>query len=357
MRLWHFIRSKNLPYLLFEVKQTCQNCNTCAEIKLRFYQKPTETLISATQPWQRISLDFKGPVKGKNNYLLIVIDEYSRFLFVFPCPNMTAQTVINCLTTLFCMFGLPGFIHTDCDSCFSAKVFKDFLHFQGIATSRTTPYHPTGNSQNECWNQTIWRRIKLMLHSRRFPEEAWENALHSTRSLLCTSTNSTPYNQFFQFHRRSMLGKSIPTWLLNPGPVFLQNVVRNKGDSLCYEVKLFESNSKFAHVCFKDGKECTVSTKDLVPKPCQDSASDNNGLQTSVFDDNIKTEIAANLDEQQPEISSNPPLLDELQNATEETSQTDEMLLQPTTPDPRHELRWSTQIRKAPICYGSSVPH
>ena len=225
MRLWHFIRSKNLPYWLSDVKKICQHCSTCAEIKPRFYRKLTETLISATQPWQRISLDFKGPVKGKNNYLLIVIDKCSRFPFVLPCRNMTTQTVINCLTTLFCMFGLLGFVHTDRGSCFSAKVFKDFLHFWGIATSRTTPYHPTGNSQNERWNQKIWRTIKLMLHSRRFPEEAWENvfqdALHSTRLLLCTSTNSTPHGQFFQFHRRSMLGKSIPRWLLNPGPVFL----------------------------------------------------------------------------------------------------------------------------------------
>ena len=182
-----------------------------------------------------------------------------------------------------------------------------------------------------------------MLHSRRFPEEAWENvlqdALHSTRSLLCTSTNSIPHDRFFQFHRRSMLGKSIPSWLLNPGPVFLQNFVRNKGDPLCYEVELIESNSQFSHVRFKDGKECTVSTKDLAPKPCQDSATDNNCLQTSVPDDNTETEIATNLNEQQPEIMSNPLLFDEFQNETEETSQTDEMLPQPTTPDPRERER------------------
>ena len=100
-----------------------------------------------------------------------------------------------------------------------------------------------------------------------------------------------------------MLGKSIPSWPLNPGPVFLQNFVKNKGDPLCYEVELIESNSQFAHVRFKDGKECTVSTKDLASKPCQDSASDNNGLQTSVPDDNTETEIATNLDKQQPEIT------------------------------------------------------
>ena len=62
----------------------------------------------------------------------------------------------------------------DCSSCFSAEVFEDFLHFWGIATSRLTPYHPTGNSQNEHWNQTIWRTIELILHNRRLSEEAWD---------------------------------------------------------------------------------------------------------------------------------------------------------------------------------------
>ena len=88
------------------------------------------------------------------------------------------------------------------------------------------------------------------------PEETWEivlqNALHSTRSHLCTSTNSTPNERFFRFHRRSILGKSLPNWLLNPGPVFLRNHVRNKGESLGQEVELIENNFSFAHVRFPD---------------------------------------------------------------------------------------------------------
>ena len=75
-------------------------------------------------------------------------------------------------------------------------------------------------------------------------------------------------------------------------------------------MELIESNSKFANVRFKGGKKCIVSTNDLAPKPCQDSASDNNGLQTPVPDDNTETEIGTNLDKQQPEITSNPPLPD-----------------------------------------------
>ena len=123
---------------------------------------------------------------------------------VFPCRNMTTQTVITCLTTLFCSFGFPSFVLTEHGSYFSSKEFKDFLHLHGIATSRTILYYPSGNSQSESWNQTTWRTIKLMLHSKQMPEETWEivlqDALHFTRSLLCTSTNSTPTKIFFVFN-------------------------------------------------------------------------------------------------------------------------------------------------------------
>ena len=36
-RLWHFVRSKNLPYSLEDVKPCCSNCKTCAEIKPQFF--------------------------------------------------------------------------------------------------------------------------------------------------------------------------------------------------------------------------------------------------------------------------------------------------------------------------------
>lgn len=373
-RLWHFVRSKNLPFSLADVKQVCLNCKTCAEIKPRFYRKAPGTLISASQPWQRISLDFKGPVKGKNSYLLIVIDEYSRFPFVFPCSNMTTHTVITCLMKLFCMFGLPGFVHTDRGACFCSKEFKDFLHSRGIATSRTTPYHPTGNSQNERWNQTIWRTIKLMLHSRGLPEEFWEDvlldALHSTRSLLCTTINSTPHERFFQFTRRSMLGKSMPNWLLTPGPIFLKNHVRNKGDPLCYEVELIESNSNFAHVRFKDGRESTVSTKDLAPFPSPEPTTqtteptpvlqrtDPENITDQISPVQEANEIANSNTDQHTDTSVNQQEIDSSEvhdSVREEGSVTN-------TPskkkdDLNQELRRSTRNRKPPVRYGNPVPH
>ena len=46
---------------------------------------------------------------------------------------------------------------------------------------------------------------------------------------------------------------------------FSSKFVRNKRDPLCYEVELIESSSKFAHVCFKDGKNVQFQQKIWFP--------------------------------------------------------------------------------------------
>ena len=278
-RLTHFVRTKNLPFSVEDVKNVCRDCKVCAEVKPRFFQKPQERLIKATKPWERLSIDFKGPLQGKNNYMLVVVDEFSRYPFAFPCKDMTASTVIQKLRTLFGLFGLPMFVHSDRGSSFMSRELKDYLTQRGVATSRTTPYHPTGNGQCERTNQTIWRTILLCLRNHNSPSSSWENvlpdALHAVRSLLCTSTNATPHERFLKFERRSMLGQSLPHWLLQPGTVLLRRFNRSKSEPLVDHVELLDANPSFAHVRFPDGKESTVSVSDLAPFPKNTNSVDN----------------------------------------------------------------------------------
>ena len=84
-RLYHFIRSKNLPFSLDDVKAIVNRCSTCSLLKPKFHSSGDGHLIKATQPFERLSMDFKGPLpsSSRNRYLLTVIDEFSRFPFVF----------------------------------------------------------------------------------------------------------------------------------------------------------------------------------------------------------------------------------------------------------------------------------
>ena len=270
-RLSHFVRCKNLPYSVEEVKRVCTNCRVCAEITPRYFHKPPETLIKSTRPWERISVDFNGPVEGKHKYVLFLIDEFSRYPFAFPCNDISSSTVIQCLSQLFCLFGFPACINSDRDSAFISKDLKQYLNSRGIATTTrpSTPYHPTGNAQCERIYQTIWRTLLLLLRTHKQPNACWEallpEALHAVRSLLCTATNSTPHERFFGFPRRSVIGKSLPSWLIQSETVLLRRFVRSKSDPLVEEVELLEVNTSFAKVRFPNGRESNVSISDIAP--------------------------------------------------------------------------------------------
>ena len=73
-RLWNFVRAKNLPYSLEDVRKCCRDCTTCAEIKPQFYVTKNNTLVKATHPMERLNLDFKGPLPSstKKSYFCVL---------------------------------------------------------------------------------------------------------------------------------------------------------------------------------------------------------------------------------------------------------------------------------------------
>ena len=100
---------------------------------------------------------------------------------------MKTQTVINCL-----IFGLPGFVHTDHGSCFSAKVFKDFLHFgelqqaernltiqQGIHKTNAGTKQFGEQSNSCCITEDFQKKLGEMLY---IPLDQWFSTFVSLRT-------------------------------------------------------------------------------------------------------------------------------------------------------------------------------
>ncbi|GFT37457.1 retrovirus-related Pol polyprotein from transposon opus [Trichonephila clavipes] len=227
IRMHHWVRCKNLPFSLEDIKKVTNSCLICNELKPRFV-KNVGTFVKATAPFERLNLDFKGPLPSvsRNHYILTIVDEFSRFPFAIPCRH---------------------------------------------ATSRTTPYNPAGNGQVERYNGIIWKTIQLALRSNSMKTEQWEGViqtvLHSIHSLLCTATNATPHERMFSHLRRSHNGCSIPTWLTKPGRVLIKNQMRaNKYEPIVQEVELIEANPDYAHAKLGDGRKTTVSIRHLAPR-------------------------------------------------------------------------------------------
>ena len=319
-RMMHFVRTKNLPFSLDDVKRVTSQCKACAETRPRYYKPPEASLIKATRAYERLSVDFKGPLpsSSKNKYLLTIIDEYSRFPFAFPCKDMTSSTIINCYSQLFTMFGAPEYIHSDRGSSFMSREVKDYLQGKGVPTSRSTPYNPQGNGQVERLNSTLWKAVETSLKSKRLPINCWEEvlpqALHSIRSLLCTATNATPHERFFTFNRKSETGTTLPTWLANPGTVLMKkNVKQSKYEPSVEEVELLESNPQYAHVRLSDGRETTVSVQQLAPTGVTQMNAQKQ-LSAPITDPNVPAPIQINesINIPSPDIKHNIETIDSM---------------------------------------------
>ena len=65
-RMIHFVRMKNLPYSVEEIKKMTSMCPTCAQCKPQYYRPEKSNLIKATAPFERLSIDFKGPLPSSS---------------------------------------------------------------------------------------------------------------------------------------------------------------------------------------------------------------------------------------------------------------------------------------------------
>ena len=116
------------------------------------------------------------------------------------------------------------------------------------------------------------------------------DALHSVRSLLCTSINCTPHERMFVHARRSVNGTTLPSWL-KPGPVFVKKHVRNKDEPLVEEAELIEFNPSNAHVRLSNGRETTVSIRDVAPRVQNDASESEIEIEKSGDNKSDSTDV------------------------------------------------------------------
>ena len=228
-RMMHYVKEHELPYEKVDISKVIDQCTICAELKPRFYKPNSAHLITATQVFERLNIDFKGPLQSstRNKYLLCIVDEFSRFPFAIPCPDCSSRSVISALNPLFSIFGNPAKIHSDQGTCFTSREFQNYLSSLGIAYSHSTPYNPRGNGQAERYVGVIWKAIQLKLKTESKSLQQWESvipqALSSIRALLCTATRYTPHERMFHHNRNSKNHRILPPWLKNGDTVLLRD--------------------------------------------------------------------------------------------------------------------------------------
>ena len=136
-------------------------------------------------PWQKIQVDFYGPLPS-GEYLLIVIDRYSRYPEVEIVRSTKASSVIPKLDKMFATHGIPATITFDNGPPFNGSDYERYLTTLCINKYSSTPRWLQGNAKVERFNQPLGKALKTAAI-----EKVWQQEINRFLIQYHTTPHST----------------------------------------------------------------------------------------------------------------------------------------------------------------------
>lgn len=186
-----------------DIEQCAHACEACQVSRNLPAKAPLHPWAWPTSPWERIHVDFAGPVQGK--MMLVVVDAHSKWPEVLTLTSTTAARTIAALREMFSRYGLPKQLVSDNGPQFTSQEFACFMARNGVKHIRTSPYHPASNGAVERLVQSVKRGVKAGIRSGVPLECALQAFLLRYRTTPHTTTGITPSTL--------MLGRDVRTHL------------------------------------------------------------------------------------------------------------------------------------------------
>ena len=168
------------------VEENIKNCHTCQISTHKPAREPLQMSPLPAAPWAEVSADFGHLQNGK--YLLVVTDEYSRYVVVDILDSISTTSVIPRLDKIFAEFGVPVSLKTDNGPPFNSHEFKTYASITGFRHRRITPLWPQANAETERFMCTVKKSIKTALNKgRSWKQELFKFLLDYRTTPHCTT--------------------------------------------------------------------------------------------------------------------------------------------------------------------------
>ena len=127
-----------------DIRKWTRECQACARAKVQRHN--ISPLSTVTPPPSRrfinVYVDITGPLGPSNgyNYLLVIIDMYSRYMNAIPMVSITAEECVDSFIRHWVSwFGAPDYVYTDRGSQFSSALWSQMCRFLGTQATDPRP--------------------------------------------------------------------------------------------------------------------------------------------------------------------------------------------------------------------------
>ncbi|CAC5361765.1 unnamed protein product [Mytilus coruscus] len=132
-----------------DVRIHIENYVICTRSKDRRKSKAGLVDYRVGYPLDRVSIDVIGPLsktQRRNKYLLVIEDNFNRWMQVYPLSHQKAEIVAHTLVMEFMTrFRIPLELYSDQGSHFQSEMFNSVCSILKITRTRTAPNHPASN--------------------------------------------------------------------------------------------------------------------------------------------------------------------------------------------------------------------
>ena len=156
-------------------------------------------------PMQLLSTDWLGPLplsKQRNQYLLVCVDWFTKYVFLFPCSRATTANAIKFIENyIFLTFGVPQILLSDNGAQFVSNAFKSFLAEYGVQKHWLNARFHAQINHSERVNRVVIKCISSYIHDN---HRAWDENIYKIQQAIRLSkhdvTGQTP--AFLMFARQ-----------------------------------------------------------------------------------------------------------------------------------------------------------